>query len=161
MNNNVTRGIIKAELLQVDILDLISIYGALDVQYINAQARYATLKAGYVFPVYSTEKSVYQYWKDISNDLQEIENLDWAEFDHIYQGFNGQEYVSIYDGVHTLYDFETNLVTVLYSPYTVDVSRHSLYQDAGNLESAGTVLDISNTVLVTSYTVPDEWFILY
>lgn len=157
MNGKIAYGIISSDLLDGDILDLISSFGGIDIQYINAQIAHATTHAGYVIPTFdSTKCSLYQYWKDISNSLQALE-LDWSEFDEVYATFKGVVFVSVYEDVITLYETENKIVTVLQSPYTVDVPRNDKYNMYGNLDLAGAVVDISTTALITSYTVPDEW----
>lgn len=157
MNGKIAYGIISSDLLDGDILDLISTFGSIDIQYINAQIAHATTHAGYVLPNIDIERtSMYQYWKDISNSLQELE-LDWSVFDRIYAGFQGRVFVSVYEDVHTLYEIENKSVLVVKSPFMVDVPRSEIDQMYGNLELAGSVVDISTTALVTSYTVPDEW----
>lgn len=157
MNGKTAYGIISSDSLDGDILDLISTFGGIDIQYINAQIAHATKHAGYVIPTFdSTKSSLYQYWKDISNSLQLLE-VNWSEFDEVYMTFKGDVFISVYEDVHTLYETKNNIVTVLQSPYTVDVPRNDKYNMYGNLDRAGAVVDISTTVLITSYTVPDEW----
>lgn len=145
-DNIISTGVTDLYRIKGDIIDAITIHGGLEVSYLNDMAMFANFKLPYV----GKDRTLFQYWKDINSELQEL-NVDWTAFDAAIRP-KPFLFVAVFEDVHTLINSEIQMLTVLKSPFTKMVK---------NTHSTGNVLDLDipddNGSL--AYNVPEHWIL--
>lgn len=145
----ISYGVINANDLDPEVLNSISFDHGLDVHYINATATHAQIHLDFVIPEASENETTYQYYKRLSEVLSVLDGIE--DFHQENEEFTGSLFSSLYEETETLYDTDSNTVTVLHSPNIGSFARCSpCYPGAGDLNNPA---EYGND----TYNVPDSW----
>lgn len=152
-------GVINANNIHHEVLDAISFGHAIDISYLESRVEFAK-QCGFVMPEKEENESPYAFAKRVqdlldSSTLESDESdSDDSDEDQDYQeseDFTGNIWYGDYEGIQTIYDTDTNIVTVLHSPVIVMANQCSpCYPNAGDL-------DTLNEDGIETYGIPEWW----